>query len=385
MCPQDPFVEYFAGDTIAILPRNHAESIIQKLDYAKVANHPLTITLLPDSTKKKLPPYLPKEATTLRKLLRDCLDIRCVPKKLLIAALIPYTESLEEKRLLSLLCSEEGSALYCSVFIESKQNFSDLIDTLNTCRPPITVLLEHLPRLMPRPYTIASSPLSSTANQIRIIISIETDRSPPALVTNMLVTAAGITIQNSVISSDMPATGPAYHSIALYFRNTNQFRYTDNDVKAPTIMIANGTGVAPFLGFLEHRRRLRRTQTTTELGQCWLFYGHRYQTAMQPYLGKYFDAAKGDGILDELSLACSRDEQGNGVEHNVLGKYVQDAVYKCCKKFAAFFAKPNCKVFVCGGRNMAGDVESMISGMEDAKAVLNEKKDSGLYVVDVWT
>lgn len=157
-------------------------------------------------------------------------------------------------------------------------------------------------------------------------------------------------------------------------------------MKVPTIMIANGTGVAPFLGFLEHRRLLRVAQPTTELGRCWLFYGHRYRSAMQPHLSKCLDAAKEDRVLDELKLAFSRDDvQANdGLEGNADAKYVQDAVFNCRIEFGDILVQPNCKVFVCGGRNMARDVEAMISkcGME---AVLNEKKGSGMYVVDVWT
>jgi methionine synthase reductase len=50
-----------------------------------------------------------------------------------------------------------------------------------------------------------------------------------------------------------------------------------DDVAVPLILIGPGTGVAPFIGFLDHRCSERQTLTDTEFGEVWMFYGCRHQ------------------------------------------------------------------------------------------------------------
>ena len=57
-------------------------------------------------------------------------------------------------------------------------------------------------------------------------------------------------------------------------RGVNTFRLP-RDSALPVIMIGPGTGVAPFLGFLEHRRNQRQNGTAVP-GKAWLFFGCRH-------------------------------------------------------------------------------------------------------------
>lgn len=50
-----------------------------------------------------------------------------------------------------------------------------------------------------------------------------------------------------------------------------------DDVTVPVILIGPGTGVAPFIGFVDHRAELKQRQTEAQFGEVWLFYGCRHK------------------------------------------------------------------------------------------------------------
>ena len=164
------------------------------------------------------------------------IDIYSIPKKLLIRVLVEYTKNTHEKEYLLKLCSKEGCDLYEKTFLEENVTFLSLILQLESCRPPVERLLEHLPKLLPRPYSIASSPLNS-CNKIEIIFSLLElcNDQKEGLCTGML--------KNKINNYNKEEKKT---NVKLYFRKSNGFNLPDTEV--PLILIATGTGIAPFLG-----------------------------------------------------------------------------------------------------------------------------------------
>lgn len=333
--------------------------------------------------------------------MHECVDYSCIPKKLLLVSLIPHTDNLMHKRFLSVVSSNEGAQEYHQMFIEKKYTFIQLMFEMDTCKPPINLLLEHLPRLMPRPYTIASSKLF-TPNQLKIIYTYDDESSNDRSI-----------VTKSLFSSSFEKTGNIkYHNFKhdqpyelidnpMYFRIANNFRLTDEDCQKNIIMIANGAGISPFLGFIEHRNKMKIKNASISFGKCWLLYGVRYKSTIMT-LGSRFNEAIENGTLSMVTYTTSRDysstitcEDDNNKEeqkihHISQAKYVQDAVKYNFHKFYKEMLCDNSKIFVCGGQNMANDLETMIinCGNEKDKCFAETflaKKKSGMYVVDVWT
>lgn len=73
--------------------------------------------------------------------------------------------------------------------------------------------------------------------------------------------------------------------IPVFGRTNQNFRLPD-DVTVPVILIGPGTGVAPFIGFLDHRAAQRETQPDDQFGEVWLFYGCRHKD--RDYLFRYY-------------------------------------------------------------------------------------------------
>ena len=75
------------------------------------------------------------------------------------------------------------------------------------------------------------------------------------------------------------------------FMRTNQHFRPPTDLSQPLIMIGPGTGVAPFIGFLEERSLLRKDMEKAEgvdnkYGETWLYFGCRNKE--KDFLFRYY-------------------------------------------------------------------------------------------------
>jgi sulfite reductase (NADPH) flavoprotein alpha-component len=113
-------------------------------------------------------------------------------------------------------------------------------------------------------------------------------------------------------------------------------------VKAPTVvMIANGTGIAPFLGMIEHNKK----QVA-----CHLYLGFRHQTEVTRHYRKWAEEQIQKKHLKNYQVAYSRE---------VNPGYVMDLI----RKDAAFFAnvlEQNGVIMICGSLAMQQDVETAL-------------------------
>ncbi len=159
--------------------------------------------------------------------------------------------------------------------------------------------------------------------------------------------------------------------------NHGGFTVPTND-DAPMIMVGPGTGIAPFVAFLQERE-VRRAR-----GKNWLFFGdqHRgcdflYEQELQQYAQS--------GLLTRLDTAFSRD----GAEK----VYVQDRMRQNAAELWSWLAAGG-HFYVCGdAQRMAADVERTLleiigeHGKMDASAAnsyLKELAASHRYVRDVY-
>lgn len=339
----------------------------------------------------KMPIYLPTTTTSIYKLLKEAIDLNAVPKKAFLAALSKsdcVSDSVE-KRFLEILASREGAGIYVAEILQSQTSFyrlfSDLKSMSFTVKSVVT-LLEHLPRLMPRPYSISSSALATKSlpeynrhsTILKIIFSVN---DPPGITTRMLEQLIfKYQVENTLrIDSNE-------ENVKLYSRQSNRFRLSDDDYDRPLVMIAIGTGVAPFVGFLEHRREQKK-RLNRPPGRTWLLFGCR-QRANQLCRAELseFSAC---GVLNRLSETFSRDIDAEGE------RYVQDKIRAQAEEFVRFFGDIDVgtRTFICGNNKMAHDVRCAIEeclvkvkkiSSIDAKASVDELIKNGRYVEDIW-
>jgi sulfite reductase (NADPH) flavoprotein alpha-component len=238
------------------------------------------------------------------------------------------------------------------------------IDVVAELAPDVaaTELLPVLRRRAARQYSISSSALVAP-DRVALTMSVVRYESPagPA--------RAGV-------CSSYLADAPLGTLVPVHVQPTSHFRPPAPDARA--IMVGPGTGVAPFIGFLEDRRAAGHT------GASWLFFGEQH-AATDFYYRDELTAMLAEGTLDRLDTAFSRDQRSK--------VYVQDRMREHGARLWSWLAD-GASFYVCGDASrMAKDVDAALrevvathGGMspEAAAAYVKELTTARRYVRDVY-
>lgn len=362
--------QYKVGDTVGVLCRNEAREVekireILKLDPV-LWTKPCRIAVRTDSSAKakaKLPAHLTGDTVTLEEVFSCLVDLRAVPKKLFVRALLEHTSDKLDRELLSLWCSKEGAKDFSGEVTEKKMTIVELFDRVPSCQPPVAVLLEHLPRLLPRPYSISSC-VEETPGQISWLFTRVSDPRP------------------GLATSWMSGLSPG-DRVSFYPRSGNSFYPPENNDQN-YIMVAAGSGIGPFIGFLKDRKtRLQRGEIFN--GKCWLFFGCRYKDADNIYKN-YIDELIDGGVLTKFNASFSR-EQGAEL------RYVQHSIESEKEAVSDWLVNSTSMLYICGdAKGMAADVKKALQKIlsdklgEDGaltfmKTMLSEKR----LKEDIWS
>jgi methionine synthase reductase len=118
-------------------------------------------------------------------------------------------------------------------------------------------------------------------------------------------------------------------------QRTQEFVYPATSEKKAVVMVGPGTGVAPFIGFLEHRQALGQQPE----GEWWLFFGCRHEHKDWIYREEMQTFAS-NGTLNKLVTAFSRDQE------EVV--YVQDRMRLHGSDLYRLLLRENGSLYVCG-------------------------------------
>ncbi|MFF9082215.1 molybdopterin-dependent oxidoreductase [Streptomyces rubiginosohelvolus] len=242
-------------------------------------------------------------------------------------------------------------------------------------RQAVDVLAEHPVRataaawaevlgpLRPRLYSIASSPLEDP-HRMRLTVSVI--RYESAL--------GGM---RKGVASTFLADAEPDSPVPVFVQRNDRFR-PPTDPATPMIMVGPGTGVAPFLGFLEERRALGHS------GANWLFFGEQHR-ATDFYYREELDTMSRSGTLTRLDTAFSRDQRAK--------VYVQDRMREHGAQLWSWL-RDGAHLYVCGDASrMAKDVDRALrdiavahGGLEPdaAAAQVKQLASDRRYVRDVY-
>lgn len=97
--------------------------------------------------------------TTVRDVFTKYLDILGTPRRSFFAKLSLFATNGEEKEKLEELASPEGVDLLYDYCIREKKTYSEVLLDFPSAKVPLAILLQLIPVLRPRSYSISSSPL----------------------------------------------------------------------------------------------------------------------------------------------------------------------------------------------------------------------------------
>ena len=166
-------------------------------------------------------------------------------------------------------------------------------------------------------------------------------------------------------------------SVPVFVHTAKHFRVPE-DLSTHVIMVGPGTGIAPFMAFLQERKVSGAT------GQNWLFFGD--QKAATDFLYREeLEAWQKEGVLHKLSTAFSRDQSEK--------IYVQHRMLEAAEELYAWLEQ-GAYFYICGDASrMAKDVDAALHQVvekaggkspEEAAAYVEELKKSKRYRKDVY-
>lgn len=366
-------IRYESGDHVAVYPINDSVIVNRIGDLLGVdLDTVISLNNLDEESNKKHPFPCP---TTYRTALTHYLDITNPPRTNVLYELAQYaTEPKDQENMRKMASSSpEGKALYQSWVLDSCRNILAILDDLPSLRPPIDHLCELLPRLQARYYSIASSskvhPNSIHICAVVVEYETKTGRVNKGVATNWL-------------KNKMPTDNGHKATVPMYIRKS-QFRLPFKSMN-PVIMVGPGTGIAPFMGFIQERGWLK--EQGKDVGETVLYYGCRYKNEDFLYREELEEFEK-TGVLTALNVAFSRDQSEK--------VYVQHVLKKNKEVVWRLVHTDNAHIYICGdARNMARDVQNAfyeiaeeLGGMSRTQAVDYIKKlmTKGRYSQDVWS
>lgn len=219
----------------------------------------------------------------------------------------------------------------------------DILDLVTTFPAKLTVeqFLTVLRKLSPRLYTVASS-LQHQPDTVDITVKVIENEDKKRT-------------RHGVVSSFLWHRLDIGDKVPLSLEKIEKFKLPEND-DTPVIMIAAGTGIAPYRGFLQDRKNRQAK------GQNWLIFGERNRRSDFLYEDEFNDYLN-EGFLDRVDTAFSRDQE----QKVYVGHLIEDFADEI-----AGWMNSGAILYVCGSKNrMAKDVRKALENVFRKKLQLN--------------
>ncbi len=339
---------YTCGDSLGVYPTNRVEEVDAVLKVLGLSGE--------EKVRMKKDP----EDISLRDALFRRVAL-ALPTKKFLTTLSEKVSNSEEKKKLEDLLSEDSKEATKAYLVN--REFIDLLEEYPSVKFDAQEFVNCLRRLVPRLYSIASSP-SVYPNEVHLTVAVvryETNGHERV----------------GVASTYLSDRVEIFEKKTPVFIAKSKFGLPE-DENVDLIMVGPGTGIAPFRAFLQER--INRGSN----GRTWLFFGDQHEATDNLY-GAEFDEYLSKNQLNRIDNAWSRDQ-----DYKI---YVQDKMRENAAdlwdwiKGGAFF-------YVCGdAERMAVDVDDALhyiiekeGGMteEDAKIYVKQMKKEKRYQRDVY-
>ncbi|MFI6123311.1 molybdopterin-dependent oxidoreductase [Streptomyces sp. NPDC051064] len=199
-----------------------------------------------------------------------------------------------------------------------------------------------LTRLRPRLYSISSSPLTDPGLVSLTVSVVRYENRHGA-------------VRKGVASTFLADAEPG-SPVPVFVQRAPHFR-PPADPATPMVMVGPGTGVAPFVGFLDERRARGHRAPN------WLFFGEQ-RKATDFYYRDELDSLRRDSTLTRLDTAFSRDQRAK--------IYVQDRMREHGAQLWSWL-QDGAHFYVCGDASrMAKDVDRALRDIAMAHGGLQE-------------
>ena len=315
--PRNSPIEVATGDHIYMFPENDTilvENVLNRLSNVTAKKIQWDNNDIPISTAK----------TALTKYV----DLNATPIPEQIAKWIEYTIDKREKNMIRLLCQKESTwqswvsrTQTWSQWAQTKPNILDFLQLFPGLKIPAEVLICTLNKMLPRPYSVAYAGCKLL------------DFNGKKLLATDLVFEAVYHQTSELQSRKGTCTGfltsiPIGHRFLTYKFPNKHFKLPD-DRNVPILMIATGSGIAPFRGFWKQRFAMNETKMKLD----WLYFGCRNENEALFYDEACFHV--------NVRIAFSR-------KSTIPKTYVQDLLDQDSVHIYNLIVNHRANIYICG-------------------------------------
>jgi len=310
------------------------------------------------------------EVITARTLLTQVVDIGGWPKRRFYEMLKMGATDEAQKAELEEICSKEGKALL-KANNEESYTYAELLQKYNSGVPSLGHLLDYVPDIKPRLYSIASSPRMRGEDEECHLCIIKNEweatsgRNRVGLCTRWLEE-----LEPPAEGIRMPGT---VHASAVALPETHE---------TPMVMVGLGTGIAPMRCFIEER--VMAARAGEKCGEMALFFGARNRQEYS-YEAEFEEYHK-EGVLTHIFTALSREQKEK--------IYVTHRLAQNMELIYDLIHEKNGNLYLCGpGGNVPPQVRQAVidsiaetggHGKEYAEKYVTDMQINGRYNVEAW-
>ncbi|SPQ96273.1 unnamed protein product (mitochondrion) [Plasmodiophora brassicae] len=365
-------LSYNPGDVLGIYCPNSPKAVDTVLEQLGLGDGSRVFKI-----ESKQRSHLPSPCS-IRDVLLYCCDLRSPLKKSFIKMLAAHCSVQDERD--AILRLDDAERLL---------SLDALLRKFPSCRPPIVSLLDQLPSLKPRYYSISSSPICHPSSA-HIAFTVLPDGLCSSWMHDLCLAAGLLGDVSTSLPPGCKVTSDRHPRVAVpAFLRRSQWFVLPDSLHRPIIMIGPGHGLWRGCDITipdEPVDDVERSHCTS--GESYLFFGCRHRELDFIYR-KDLEQFVDDGTLSNLITAFSRDDPEDVV-------YVTHRLREHAKLMAEMIIDRDAVVYVCGdGAQMAKDVQNTFvvdvlaghAGMDtdSAKRFLSVLMAEHRYVQDIWS
>eukprot|EP00298_Acanthocystis_sp_HF-20_P011756 c19556_g1_i3.p1 GENE.c19556_g1_i3~~c19556_g1_i3.p1 ORF type:complete len:681 (-),score=261.81 c19556_g1_i3:9-1925(-) len=359
-------VYYETGDHLGVLPEN-PPALVQAIAKRLSLNTSTVVSIesLDSSISASKLPFQGK--LTIGDVLGRCPDLTCTVSPQVLSSLALFATDPKQEQELNMLSSKEGQEQYSKLIGYPMLTIVEVMFRFKSVEMNLVEFLASVPRLQVRYYSICSSHMLHPRS-IHICVAVVEYEKPDKR------------RHEGVCSKFLQKTSPSIDKLRAFVRKSSF--HPPSSLLSPMLLIGPGTGIAPFIGFVQDR--MCHIKNGSEIGRCDLYFGCRYKEREFLYFDELSYAATTQAITN-FHTAFSRDS-GEKI-------YVQHLLKRNSKEVWDLL-KSGGYVYVCGLVAMSKDVIAVLQEIikeegkmseDKANEMWEQLKNDGRFKTDVWT
>ena len=411
-------IEWTPGDAIGVLPCNSdtaVDYVLQRLSVQPLADFPR--------------PRGGATADRIKSPIYDAIRWPLTNRQVILRHMDLFIRKMETLRFLASHCKEKqdrdilaewstSSKLFRERVLNRRLTLCDILLRFDSCQPDFKNVVEACSVLQPRYYSVASAK-EVNPHLLEFCFHMVSHR-----VGDKKITGVCTSWMETLLKHHFQPNSNI--SIPVFLKTTPEFSVPE-DLSHPVIMIGPGTGVAPFVSFLQHRHYAMQQALKNRhlvqvpavggiasaigiegedshlqnggvispaeakvVGETHLFFGCKHHNTDYIFRDE-LEGFVNNQTLRYLHTAFSQEEDD---AYWYGGVYVQDKMMDISGRLATLIQSRNAYIYVCGdAKSMAKDVhrvlieilvESKRMTSLEANEMLAELQSKGRYQRDLW-